>query len=267
MNQPLYILIAGAGYIGAPLAMHFAQMGHQVTAIKQHPIPLTHPNIAWILGDLTRWEEELPIPYDFVFYTAAPSEGNQEGYRAVYQKGPLSLLKHLNTSSLKRYFFTSSTAVYSDVGWVDESTKANPPHWRGEMLLQAEEAITSVLPTSVIRLTGIYGPNRSRFISHIQKGNLGARMWMNRMHQTDIIRFYTLLTRQSHFETLYLGVDREPLDNYACARLLASHWGWSMPAWPSDPGIKNKRVCSQWLKAMGFEYVYPNAFFGYRAFM
>jgi nucleoside-diphosphate-sugar epimerase len=110
-------------------------------------------------------------------------------YRVVYYETLRHLLEVLTP---KFTVFTGSTSVYAqnDGSLVDESspTGGTPT---GDVLLDAEQLAFDA-DGAVVRLGGIYGPGRSRFIDSARAGDLTAfgpsETFVNFIHRDDAAR-------------------------------------------------------------------------------
>lgn len=115
--------------------------------------------------------------------------------------------------------YLSTVGVYGDHGgaWVDERTRLKPTSARSLARVKAEEAWTALgadagIPTSVLRLSGIYGPGRNAFVNLAEgtaKRLVKPGQVFNRIHVDDIAAAVeaALLTRASG---VYNITDDEP---------------------------------------------------------
>jgi nucleoside-diphosphate-sugar epimerase len=273
--DPARVLVAGAGYVGSALAAMLAEEGHAVWGLRRSPQGLpsnVFPFAADLLASATL--RELPPALDFVFYTAAPDHGDEDGYRTAYVEGLRNLLAALRSGGQKprRVIFTSSTAVYAQQHgeWVDESSPTEPAGFAGRLLLEAERILLgSGLPGTVLRLGGIYGPGRSRLLDQVADATAacppGEARWSNRIHRDDCAGALRHLMRLDETAELYLGVDREPAPLCEIMRWIARQLG--TPESPvaehkdrttrSGRGTSNKRCSSARLADTGFLFRYP----------
>ena len=197
-------LILGCGYIGTALAHDLAAQGKRVVAVKRDVSqqPFVHPNVAWRQGDVTQaeglpWEEG---PYTDVVYSVSSSHGDSLAYEKAYVQGLQSVMPHLKPlPSLRRFVYLSSTGVYgqNEGQWVDESMPADPPGKNPQLLVQAENLVLEAsqrwgIPGVVLRLSGIYGPNRCHALQRLLSGmvqlELPGDRWVNMIHQQDVVR-------------------------------------------------------------------------------
>ena len=251
------VLIAGCGYTGIALGMQLASEQHTVWGLRRRPEVLPaaiHPLKADLCnpGSLTL----IPPKLDFVFYTAAAERTDDASYTAAYVTGIQNLLNRLSQShqSLRRIFFTSSTAVYAQTGgeWVDETSETLPREFSGRRLLEGEELLLrGPFAATVVRMAGIYGPGRTRLIDQVRRGeavcDTTEPRHTNRIHRDDGASVLQHLMRLSSPETLYLGTDKEPADQAEVLRWLAKRLGVPPPCAesrvPSGKESKSNKRC------------------------
>ena len=273
------VLIVGCGYVGVALGKALAAEDHQVRGMRRNPESLPEsikPVKADIhdkdLGDL------LPDGLDFIFYTLSSGGGGEAGYRAAYAEGPKNLLKAIDKKGERpgRIFFTSSTAVYAqtDGGRVDEESPALPIHYSGRILLEGERAfLESGHPATTLRLSGIYGPGRTRLIDAVRSGKAeipeGPPRFTNRIHRDDCAGALAHLMKMDAPDEIYVGVDDEPADRRKVLNWLAERLGVPQPREaaggeaPSARAASNKRCSNARLKASGYRFLYPSYREGY----
>ncbi len=275
------VLIIGCGYVGAALGEKLAAQGHHVWGMRRNPDNLPDsikPLRADVhdkdLGDL------LPEGLDFIFYTLSSGGGGEAGYRAAYADGPKNLLKAIDKKgeNPKRIFFTSSTAVYAqtDGGRVDEESPTLPTHYAGRILLEGERVLLeSDYPATILRLSGIYGPGRTRLIDAVRSGRAevqeGPPRFTNRIHRDDCAGVLAHLMKMDAPDAIYVGVDDEPADRRKVLNWLAERLGVPQPREaaggepPSARAATNKRCSNARLKSTGYRFLYPSYREGYAA--
>jgi nucleoside-diphosphate-sugar epimerase len=214
-----------------------------------------------------------PAAFDYVFYTASADRRDELQYRAIYVDGLRDLLGALRSSAcpLRRIFFTSSTAVYgqSEGEWVDETSPTKPSGFNGRILLDAEEIVRKAPETSIsVRLSGIYGPGRTRLVRKVWSGEaIATKSWTNRIHVEDCAGALHHLMRFENPEPLYLGSDEEPATTADVVTWLSSELGVPTPPAPSagsQPERLNKRCRAARLRDSGYRFEQPTFRDGYR---
>ena len=262
--------------------MRLASEGHVVWGLRRQPelLPAAiHPLKADLCdpGSLAL----IPPKLNFVFYTAAAERTDDASYQAAYVTGIQNLLHHLSEShqSLRRIFFTSSTAVYAQTGgeWVDEISEALPREFSGRRLLEGEELLLrGPFTATVVRMAGIYGPGRTRLIDQVLLGEAVCQTrrprYTNRIHRDDCAGALQHLMRLSSPETLYLGTDSEPAEQAEVLCWLAKRLGvlpsCSESRAPSGRESKsNKRCRNSRVVQSGYSFLYPTFREGYEAIL
>ena len=207
------ILIIGCGYIGLPLGQALAGLGHEVHGIRR--TKFSAEGITTQALDITQHGalDGLPKNYDWVINTVSSSRGDLEAHRSVFVDGTRHLLEWLGESST-HLLFTSSTSVYGqlDGSWVDEHSATNPSGGTGGHLREAEETLLSApQPATVLRVAGIYGPERGFLFQQFVKGEAvlseGGNRWLNMVHREDVIS--AILTAMDLEPGIYNVADEE----------------------------------------------------------
>jgi nucleoside-diphosphate-sugar epimerase len=270
------VLIAGCGYTGRALGQRLIGSGHSVWGLSRRPYDFP-PGLQPLAADLTDAGSlsALPRSFDYVVYCASADAGSDEAYRRAYVEGSANLLNHLDARTLERFFFVSSTAVYAqdDGQWVDESSPTVPAHFAGQRTLEAEQVVlTSGLPSSVLRCSGIYGPGRDRLVVAVRRGDpmTVSERYTNRIHRDDIAGLVQHLIEHGTNESTLLVSDDEPTTQRQIVLHIATALGVAVPALTSEnsaPGARggNKRCSNARLRATGYRLQYPTFREGYGA--
>jgi nucleoside-diphosphate-sugar epimerase len=205
------VLVAGAGYVGAALATELSREGHEVLAVRRSDATLA--GIRTFSLDLADADavSKLPSEIDQIVYTVAADGRTDEAYERAYVRGFRNVLDRVAAS---RVIFVSSTAVYAqdDGGVVDELSEvsgAGTARW----LLEGERLAAALGERGVVlRLAGIYGPERDRVVRMVEGGTarLGSGVYGNRIHRDDAVGALAHLLRLSRPAAVYVGVDRAP---------------------------------------------------------
>ena len=272
MAETKRILIAGCGDVGGELGAMLAKDGHQVWGLRRSPERLSG-NVLPLRGDLAAndFPENFPLELDLVFYTAAASDHSETGYRQIYVEGLDHLLNKLrqNESRPDRIFFTSSTSVYgqSDGSVVDENSPTSPERFSGRIMLEAEKTLlASEFPATIVRLAGIYGPGRTRLLKTVANGGpfKDLKRYANRIHRDDCACVLRHLAAMHNPESLYIGVDDEPVAYFDILVWLADQLKAqiSMPD-QTDAANFGKRCSNQKLRETGFSFRFPSFRDGY----
>ncbi|GAB3542292.1 NAD-dependent epimerase/dehydratase family protein [Arthrobacter tecti] len=270
------ILIAGCGDLGTQTGLNFAASGHRVVGWRRSPEKLP-PEIDGAAVDLTRPLPALPEATDVVVIALTAGGRTEAAYRSTYYDGAVNLLNAFERDGVKprRIIFVSSTAVYGndDGAWIDESALPEPATPTGKILRETETMLTDRAPQTVLlRLSGIYGPGRTRLIDQVRSGAAlkSAPHWTNRIHRDDAAAAIVHLARLEIPAPAYLGSDCEPALLADVHRFLADELGLPFRHEHDDDDsalqpATGKRCDSSLLQRSGFEFTYPTYRDGYRA--
>jgi nucleoside-diphosphate-sugar epimerase len=263
------VLIAGCGDVGNALATRLLAEGSEVWGVRRRIDALADGVHPWRI-DLTDAESfgAPPAEFDHVFYTASADRRDEDHYRAVYVDGLRNLLHALRSADcpLRRVFFTSSTAVYgqSDGQWVDETSATEPLRFNGRILLEAERVVHEAPETGInVRLSGIYGPGRTRLVRKVHRGETTAtQSWTNRIHVEDCAAALHHLMGIESPDPVYLGTDDEPVTTAEVVTWLSKELGVHAPP-PGEAERSNKRCRNARLRDTGYRFEYPTFREGY----
>ena len=140
-----------------------------------------------------------------------------------------------------------------------------PPRFNGHILLEAEAIVREAAETGInVRLSGIYGPGRTRLVRKVRDGEVAATgSWTNRIHVEDCAGVLHHLMRLGYPEALYLGSDDEPVTTADVATWLSTQL--DVPAPPAAQTERlNKRCRNARLRDTGYRFQYPTFREGYR---
>lgn len=269
------VLIAGCGYVGTALGERLVKRGHTVWGLRRDPSGLPPP-FRKVAADLTSARDlsALPGDIDYVVYAASAGEATDAAYERAYVTGLRNLLDALRGGSLRRVFFTSSTAVYAqaDGSWVDESSETEPTHFSGIRTLEAERLLLAgPAPATVLRCAGIYGPGRTRLIESVRNGTAPlSDRFTNRIHRDDIAGAVVHLIDARVAEDILVLSDDEPALQRDVTHFLAERLGVSPPTTTSSEASGrggHKRCRNDKLKATGYRLLFPSYREGYAAML
>ncbi len=277
MNLPS-TLIAGHGYVGSVLAQALHEEETPVTALNRRS-PAGEAGYPVLSADISDAEsvagiaKELnPAPEAIIHCAASGRGGGVEAYRAVYVEGMKNLKAAFPGVPI---LFTSSTGVYGqdDGSTVTEESETAPTRETGQLLLEAE-SIALETGGLVLRLAGIYGPDRSIYLQRILEDAATVEpdwppRYINQIHRDDIVgAILHLLTAgtSAYAGRIFNVVDGTAMTQRQCYEGLAE--GLELPLPPEAPakagprGLTSKIVSSAALKATGWEPIYPSYFDG-----
>jgi nucleoside-diphosphate-sugar epimerase len=277
------VLIAGCGYVGISLGYRLMRDGYQVFGLRRNTDVLP-PEMHGIRANLRDLESLRPMPeyFDYVFYTASADHYDDLSYRRAYVDGLWNLLEALQNEGErpKRIIFTSSTGVYGqqDGELVDEDSPTDPSGFTGQYLLEGEALLhDSMFESVAVRLSGIYGPGRTRIIDRVRGGEAecveGRTTVLNHIHRDDCAGVLRHLMTLDNPAKLYLAVDHEPVELCALQRWVAGELGVPEPrvvsAEEAPPRIRggNRRYSNQRLVDSGYAFQYPTYREGYASLL
>jgi nucleoside-diphosphate-sugar epimerase len=294
------VLIVGCGYVGLPLGIELVRLGHEVFGLRRSVASeneLKAAGIQPLFGDVTQPETlaRLPREFDWVVNCVAAG-GGADDYRQVYLQGTRNLIEWLAPSPPKKFVYTSSTSVYgqTDGSQVKESSPAEPLAETAKILVETEKLLRAAVaerkfPAVILRVAGIYGPDRGHWFKQFLKDE--ARMegdgsrFLNMIHRDDLIGCIIAALKNGRAGEIYNAADDEPVSQQHFFQWLAQALDKPLP--PSEPaavaqalsgaprenpdaarksGVTNKRVLNRKLKMeLGYQFKYPNFRKGYTA--
>lgn len=267
----LKTLIIGCGYIGLPLALRLKEAGHEIdawihsaTGAESLAVHHLHRTIVGSVADHEVWAT-VSENYDIVIHCASSGRGGEAAYEEVFLKGARMMGERLPRA---RKIFVSSTSVYGQTQGeiVTEESPAESLVATGLILREAER-VALASDMTVVRSSGIYGPNRGVLFEKFRRGEAviegdGLR-WINHVHQRDLVAALEHLIEAGVPGEIYNVTDNTPVtyrDYFAwCSKFL------SQPMPPHGPvdaerkrGLTNKRVSNAKLRATGWSPMYPS---------
>jgi len=275
--MPDRVLIAGCGDVGNALGTRLLAEGCEVWGVRRRVDALGEGIQPWRidLTDVMTFGAP-PVAFDYLIYTASADRRDEEHYRSIYVDGLRNLSSALREAGcpLRRILFTSSTAVYGQDGgeWIDESSTTEPLGFNGRILLEAEAIVRTAPEVGInVRLSGIYGPGRTRLVRKVWSGEASATgSWTNRIHVEDCAGVLRHLMRLESPDSLYLGSDDEPATTAAVVTWLSAELDVPPPP-AAETERLNKRCRNARLRATGYRFEYPTYREGYgpivRAFL
>ncbi|WP_407975780.1 SDR family oxidoreductase [Brucella pseudogrignonensis] len=174
--------------------------------------------------------------------------------------------------------YLSTVGVYGnhDGNWIDETAPLAPTSRRSLERVEAESAWEALserhgTPVALLRLSGIYGPGRNAFVN-LERGTarriIKDGQVFNRIHVDDIagsLRFLAGTNTGGAFNI----TDSEPAPPQDVVAYAAELMGVAIP--PEIPIEQadltpmgrsfygeNKRVSNQRIKALGYDFIYPD---------
>ncbi len=283
-------LILGCGYVGRPLAALLAGQEDQEVfgasrSTDDHE-SLRELGVTPVVADVTKPEtlEALPGPFDWVVNTVSSSKGGADTYREVYLEGTRNLLKWLESQTPTKYVWTSSSSVYgqTDGSLIKEHSETEPTTETSRILVETEKLLLDAakekaFPAVILRVAGIYGPERGHlFLQYLKdeaKITGKPERLLNMIHVDDVVGIIEACLKGAKGGEIYNAVDEEPAPQVRFFRFLSETLGKPMPpkADPEEPtkrkrALTNKKVSNRkLLMELGYQFKYPNFRKGYTA--
>ena len=197
------VAVFGAGYVGSAVVRQVVSRGASVVAVTRNPVTadaLRMVGAEVCIADLAeaRWHGRLEGDFDLVVNCVGAGGGGIDGYRRSYLEGMHSVLRWCSERTTGALVYTSSTSVYAQGGGVrvDESSPARGRNPRAAVLVETEESLMSsdaaIRRRVVLRLAGIYGPNRHLLLDQLRAGAEAiagsAEQHLNLIHRDDVVR-------------------------------------------------------------------------------
>ncbi len=282
-------LIVGCGYVGLPLGVELVKQGHEVFGLRRSAgqiQSMIDGGLKPLTADITKPDElaNLPAPFDWVVNTVSSNKGGVSEYQEVYLSGTRNLVEWLAPMPPKKFVYTSSTGVYgqSDASLVKETSPTDPVSPTSKVLVETEKVLleafrTKQFPAVILRVAGIYGPDRTHFLGEFIKDRArmpakGERI-MNMIHRDDLVSVIISALKNGRAGEVYNVVDDEPVAQIQFYRWLAEALGKELPPFSGEePERKrvatSKKVSNRKLKMeLGVQLKYPTFRQGYTAEM
>lgn len=268
------VLIVGCGDLGSAVAERLDQQDFDIYGLRYSNKPLP-TGVTLIQADVTQaasLQALASLQAEILVYCVAASAQTDENYKAQYVDGLRNVLSALTPNCLRHVFFVSSTRVYGQRTdeLLDETIPAIPADFGGERLLEAESLLKTVgCGATVLRLSGIYGPGRTRMIRLAGQPQdwPPQNSWTNRIHRDDAANFIVFLLqcvlKKQLVQDCYVVTDSRPSSQYEVLMWLAEKMGVNFNH-ISMPEIQGgKRLSNQRILAEGFAMNYADYQTGY----
>lgn len=264
------ISIIGCGWLGFPLARFLQEKGFAVKGSTTTPSKIKELSAINIQPFLLQLQEDGKIPKeqsdnlsqllkaDILVLNIPPGRKNPN-IEASFLTKIKTLLAGINNSPLQKILFISSTSVYPlQNKWVTEVDALNPSKPSGKVLLKAEQMLQNCpnVETTILRLAGLYGPNRpaGRFLAGKQNLSNGNGR-VNLVHQLDCIEvIHQIVSRGIWNETFNLCADEHPTRQTFYVKA-AEKLGLTPPTFLSDSVAQYCLVSNEKVKEnLGFQF-------------
>ena len=260
----MHLLIAGHGYLGQALSTQARAANLSVTTLTRSgegadlACDLTDPLALQTLSQ--------QIQPTHIVACASSGRGDTEAYRRIFLGGTESLLSAFSQAHLT---FISSSSVYRhlDGSTVTEESNTQGSTEKSQILLAAEKLALTAGGTA-LRLSGIYGPNRSVILKKFLSGKaileetpegVGVRI-LNQIHVADAASAILHLIT-SNTNGLFNVSDNAPTTQLATYQQLSSQFNLPLPPKASPQASKrgwtNKAVSNKKLLDTGWTPAFP----------
>jgi len=148
--------------------------------------------------------------------------GGVAEYERTYLEGTRNLNTSLLDAPLLKFVYTSSTGVYgqSDASSVDETSPTRPDSPAAQVLVRTEELLSSAVrergfPAVVLRVAGIYGPDRAYWLEQVRTNaarlHTGGDRILNMIHRDDVAGAILAALKRGKAGEVYNAVDDCPV--------------------------------------------------------
>jgi len=245
-------LIFGCGYLGARVARRWRDAGdrvHTVTRSEERAAQLAAQGYVPLVADVAEPDSLAELPRaDTVLFAVGFDRSSGRRIEEVCVDGVRNVIEHLLPGT-GRFIYISSTGVYGTAGgdWVDEQTVCQPTRDGGRACLAAEQLLQqSPLAdrTVVLRLAGIYGPDRLPLAEKLRQGEPlpgGGDNYLNLIHVEDAADIVIQVTQTPSPASCYCVCDGHPVLRRDFYRTLADLLGTPEPRFAAASTEDNKR--------------------------
>jgi nucleoside-diphosphate-sugar epimerase len=190
-------------------------------------------------------------------------------YRELYVEGPVRVAERLRWSGGAKVYLLGSTGVYGedDGELITEDSPATPLHRNGEVQLEAEAAVRGAVDACcVLRLSGLYGPGRTRLIRQALRKRpwFKPEVWANQVQVEDVAGVIDFLIGEDRMPELLLVSDDRPALREEIFTWIRQATGYAEGVLDEDHPERagrnrgNKRVSNQRLRETGYCFRYPD---------
>jgi hypothetical protein len=240
MTTPRRLAILGSGYTGRWIYQLATQRSMSVLASSRRPelhLSYVEPNarLGFNLDDPATWPSLAP-DVDLIWtFPAAPLEQVQAF--ADHSCRPSQRLVVLGSTSA---YDRNSGQAGGSAPWIDETSSLNTdlPRVQGEEYLRTSHGAT------VLRVAGIYGPDRNP-VEWIRQGRVGSTAkFVNLVHVEDLALVCLLALQGGNAGETYNVSDGHPRRWAEICAVVARRWGIASPRSSDSPEV-GKRILTR----------------------
>ncbi len=270
-------LIIGCGYLGSRVAEHWRETNCDVFALTRSTETADRfSTFGWnpVVGDITKPDSIASFPeVDTVLLSVGFDRHAGYDIHTAFVEGIKNTIAKL-PSGISRLIYISSTGVYSQANgeWVDEESACEPQRPGGVACLEAERFLQQSEFSDrlvILRLAGIYGPERIPRLASIQKGEPISSPrdgYINLIHVDDAVQAVAAASQYEKTPVTFVIGDDEPVVrseyfNFVAQKLNAPPVCFTEPEADShvvsramaDKRVKNSRMRNE----LGIDLTYP----------
>lgn len=264
--------IIGCGYVGTAVAQQWMSQGLEVLVTTTREARVAElraitPEVKVLTGTDHKRLTSALSDSQLVLLSVASKRG--ASYADTYLRTAQTLADVLPNTPIEQLIYTSSCSVYGqhDGAWVSELMPPKPMTDNGKIIERTEETLLQATSPQrkicVLRLGGIYGPNRS--LKKIYRRAAGTtrpgkgQEGTNWVHLRDIVGGIEWARTQKLSGLYNLVQDEVPtvrdLISEVCDRydIPPVEWDESKPSARKDVRVSNSKI-----KGTGYSFVHPD---------
>ncbi|MGB6044548.1 MAG: SDR family oxidoreductase [Pirellulales bacterium] len=278
IEQKISRLIFGCGYLGHRVARRWRQAGdvvYAVTRSEERADRLREEGLQPIVADVTRSGTLVDLPVcDTVLFAVGIDRTTGDAIRDVYVEGLRRVLDAIPDRN-GHFIYISSTGVYgqNDGSWVDEASPCVPQREGGQACLDAERLLSEHSRGSnatILRLAGIYGPDRVPRLQQLQEGEpiaTPAEGFLNLIHVEDAVTAVDAAANRAGTVRVFNVSDGRPVVRRDYFEAVAARLGIETPTMIEPPvgsgrqrrGLTSKRISNaRMLQELGVQLQFPS---------
>jgi nucleoside-diphosphate-sugar epimerase len=271
----MHVLVAGCGWLGTEIARRLLERGDRVTGVRRdraRAASLASIGVTPLAVDLAAAGAERLLPeVDAIVACQSAGSDAEADYRRAYLAANRALLAAAERAGARTFVYTGSTGVFGqeDGSDVDEASTPRPAGPNGEVLLEAERLVVAAaargIRSSVVRLSGLYGPGRAGIVERVRSGALalgagrGDDAWMNFCHLEDAAAFVLAALDRARPGAIHHGSDAHPARRREVVEWIAARLGIPPPRGEKGRRGPDRRVLSGATReALGVALAYPS---------
>lgn len=265
------ISILGCGWLGLPLSESLIKQSHHIKGSTTTESKISKLREKGVDPYLIEFSPDLRCENCDTFWDAdllvlniPPGRGREKVIEHHYMQIQ-SVAEQVQTSSISRVIFISSTSVYPELSGVVEEGNAQEGKTgkdSGEALLQAEKSLMAneAFETTVLRFGGLYGYDRHPAKYLAGKKNLArAKAPVNLIHRDDCIKIIEKIIEYDVKGEVFNAVSDGHPPRKMYYTNAANALGLTPPEFKKDNQKGYKIVSNTKLKErLNYRFLYPN---------